>query len=499
MRAIMAFCKLLPLFAAILLNGSGVAYARGDGDASPPVLSPVNLSAPIITQHTGVFGGKSIAYQGVVEPFEIDDAAGKPIARLVATSYIAQPIVKTSESQQRPVLFVFNGGPILASTPLHMGAFGPRRVAVPDDLKADPKTFKVVDNVYAPLDVADVVIFDPASTGFSRVAPGVAPESQFSVKADGWQLTQLVIQWSRAHDRIESPKYLVGESYGTLRAVAAAEQLQAANAPLAGVMLLGQAVNIIEYAQRPGNIISYVVSLPTLAAIGWRHDMVKKRGRSFERFIKDAQAYAAGEYLAVLFQGDSASLAKRKAVARKLYEFTGLPAETYLAGNLKVPKIQYQRELFPGQFLDTNDARYVTPADGPGAQYLSVYGPAAIEQLHTQLNVSDIGEYFTGIPVHGDFGAWDWGPNKTPFGDWPYVAQLRGVMQANPTFRVLVANGYYDTQTTLGAMDYFVSQAGLPRDRVRARYYHGGHVFYTVESSLKLFCDDVRDMVTQRW
>lgn len=462
---------------------------------SPPVLAPVNLSAPIITQHTGVFGGKSIAYQGVVEPFQIADAAGKPIAQLVTISYIAT----TNPSQQRPVLFVFNGGPIAASTLLHMGAFGPRRVAVPDDLTADPETFKVIDNVYAPLDVADVVIFDPASTGFGRVLPGVALESQFSVKADGWQLSQLVIQWSRAHGRTESPKYLVGESYGTMRAVEAAEQLQAANAPLAGVMLLGQAVNIIEYAQRPGNIISYAVSLPTLAAIGWHHDVVKKRGRNFEQFIKDAQTYAAGEYLSVLFQGDNAPLATRTAVARKLYEFTGLPAEAYLAGNLKVPKTQYQRELFPGQFLDTNDARYKTPAGGSGAQYASRHGPAAIEQLRTQLNVPDIGEYFTGTPVRGGLEAWDWGPNKTPFGDWPYVAQLRGVMQANPTFRVFVANGYYDTQTTVGAMDYFVSQGGFPRDRVRTRYYHGGHVFYTVESSLKLFCDDVRDMLTQRW
>lgn len=487
-------CKCLLPIAAVLLNWAAVVHAR-DADDSSPVLAPVDLPAPIITQHTGVFGGKSIAYQGVVEPFEIDDPTGKPIARLVATSYIAQ----TDEPQQRAVLFVFNGGPIVATTLLHMGAFGPRRVAVPDDLDADPATFKVVDNVYAPLDVADVVIFDPASTGFSRMAPGVAPESQFSVAADGWQLTQLVIQWSRTHGRTDSPKYLVGESYGTLRAVEAAEQLQAANTPLAGVMLLGQAVNIIEYAQRPGNIISYVVSLPTLAAIGWHHDVVMKRGRSFEQFIKDAQDYAAGEYLSVLFQGDHARLAKRKAVARKLHEFTGLPAETYLAANLKVPKTQYQRELFPGRILDTNDARYATPAGGVGAQYISRHGPAAVEQLHTQLNVPEVGEYFTGIAVRGDFGVWDWGPNKTPFGDWPYVAQLRGVMQANPTLRVFVANGYHDTQTTIGAMDYFVSQAGFPRERVRTRYYQGGHVFYSVEASLKRFSDDVRDMVNKKW
>jgi carboxypeptidase C (cathepsin A) len=491
------------LHAALAMASLAIATCstKASADAAVSPFGAVNIPGPIVTAHKGTFGGKRVKYEAVVEPFDVTDTSGKPVARLVSTSYIA----KDGDATTRPVLFVFNGGPIVATTPLHMGAFGPKRVAIPDDISVDPATFKVVDNVYAPLDVADVVIFDPANTGFSRTLPGVAPESQFSVVADGRQLTNLVQQWAKTHRRLSSPKYLVGESYGTMRAVEAAEQLQKAGMPLDGIMLLGQAVNIIEYAQRPGNILSYVVSLPTLAAIAWSHNVADRNGRTFDQFIKDAQDYGAGEYLNVLFLGNTAAPERRQAVARKLQEFTGLSAQTYLERDLKITKVQYQQLLFPGYVLDTNDARYKRPvAQGnhdeelPG--YASRYSPAAIEHFQKELKVPDIGTYFTGMPTAGaGLNGWNWGPNKSPFGDWPYVTQVRDVMKANPKFRVFVGNGYYDTQTTIGAMDYLVSQAGWPMDRVRSSYYQGGHLFYTVEASLQKLSNDVRAMVTRQW
>src|SRR5690606_28711309 len=131
------------------------------------------------------------------------------------------------------------------------------RLAIPDDLEADPATFQVVDNPHFPLDATDVVIFDPASTGYSRVLPGVDPHSQFSTAEDSRQLAQLVQGWIRRHDRQGSPVYLVGTSYGTLRAAEAAHQLRKTDTPASGLVLLGQALNIVEYAQRRDNIVSY--------------------------------------------------------------------------------------------------------------------------------------------------------------------------------------------------------------------------------------------------
>ncbi len=454
-------------------------------------LKPVAIDAPIVTSHVGRFNGLQVAYDAVVEPFITNDQAGKPVAKLVATSYIGK-----GRGDNRPVLFVFNGGPIVASTPLHMGVFGPKRLAVPDDITVDPATFKVVDNAYSPLDVADVVIFDPASTGYSRVLPGVAPESQFGIEADARQLAQLVGLWLKAHQRQGAPVYLVGESWGTIRAVEAAAQLQKTDTPADGIMLLGQAVNIIEYSQRPNNIISYAVSLPTLAALGWYHDKVDRKGKTFDQHLKEAQDYAKDEYLSVLFLGDTAPLARRQAVAEKLQALTGLPAEAYMKADLKLTKLEYQKQLFPGYVLDTYDARYKIAVGAPS--YSFGYGAAALAQFKGELKVPEAAGVYSQLMPNAAF-PWDFGPNKTPFGDWPYARQVRDVMTANPKFRVFVGNGYYDTQTTIGAMDYLVAQNRWPRDRVRTRYFEGGHTMYSVEASAKTLGDDVRAMLTHAW
>lgn len=461
-----------------------------------PAPAPMLLSAPIVTAHGGTFNGRRVVYDAAVEGFDATDLAGKPTARLVAISYVAR-----AARADRPVLFVFNGGPISPSAILHMGAFGPKRVAVPEDVAAPPDRFRLVDNPHSPLDVADIVFFDPAGTGFSRTAPGVDPTSQFSVAADARQLEQLVLAWTRAHGREASPVYLVGESYGTIRAPAAAGQLAEAGRPPAGVILLGQAVNIVEYSQRRGNILSYVVSLPTLAAIAWWHDKADRQGRDFEQFMAQARTFAAGEYLGVLFQGAAAPPARREAAARQLQAFTGIAADYWLGHALRMTKVDYQRALFPGERLGTNDARYRGPATGPDPFDVV---PASFYRFFDRYLAGDLGAgalggYVTDSPVTGGFNGWDYGRSKTPFGDWPYAQPLTDLFARQPHFRLFVANGYYDTQTTTGAMDYLVAQSGWPRDRVRSTYYEGGHMPYTVEASLKQFAGDVRAMVTGKW
>lgn len=489
----------------LLLASSAIVQAADPTPASAPAastaapkaqstpLAPVHIDQPIVGRHRGQFGGHTLSYRSVIEPFIVTNPKNEPVAKLVATSYIAD----VRQTRDRPIVFVFNGGPIAATTPLHLGLFGPKRLAIPDDISADPSTFKLVDNPYAPLDAVDIVIFDPANTGFSRTLPGISPSTQFSNVADGRQLAQLVLAWVKAHGRTRSPVYLLGESYGTMRAVEAADQLSAAGSPVAGIMLLGQAVNIIEYAQRPNNIISYAVSLPTLAAIGWWHDLAERKGRTFDQFIKDAQDYGAGEYLSVLFQGDKAPADLQARVARRLQEFTGLPAAEFLKQRLKLSKTSYQRLLFPGRMLDANDARYFVPEGRRSASYASRYEPEAVQYYADFLKVpASAGEYSLANPAEAAFTSWVWADNKTPFLDWPYVGQLKSTMDGNPRMRLFVGNGYYDTQTTIGAMDYLVAQSGFPADRVETRYYQGGHMFYTVEQSAKSLGEDVRRFVT---
>ncbi|MBB4155577.1 hypothetical protein GGQ80_003502 [Sphingomonas jinjuensis] len=478
------------LFPALLLAAPAASAQQ------QPALAAVTIPAPIVTDHVGTFAGKRVAYRAAIESFDATTPDGKPVARLAAISYVAR-----DATAARPVLFVFNGGPIAPSAILHMGAFGPRRVAIPDDVTAPPASFRVVDNPDTVLDVADIVFFDPAGTGFSRLAPGVDAKSQFGNVADARQLQQLVLAWTKAHGRERSPVYLVGESYGTMRAPEAAKQLAAVGRAPAGLILIGQAVNIIEYAQRRGNIISYAVSLPTLAATAWWHGKADRRGRSFDRFVADAERWGAGEYLTLLFAGDTAPLPRRQAAAAELQAFTGIPADHWLSNALRMTKTDYQRALFPGRLLGTNDARYVGPLEGPQPfdAIPDAYQAQLQRYLATDLKAAALGSYTTDNPFQGGLNDWNWGPNISPFGDWPYGRAITDLFAADPAFRLFVANGYYDTQTTIGAMDYLLAQSGWPRTRVRSAKYQGGHMPYTIDASLKRLMTDIRAMVTRQW
>ena len=444
----------------------------------------------------GNFGGEVISYTAAVERVDLPARDGRPAADLVAFSYIAdRPAAETG----RPVLFVFNGGPIAASLWLHIGAVGPKRVSAPEYLSAPAGAFELVDNPHAPLDVADLVFFDPASTGFSTVAEGGDPTAFFSIEADAAQFVDFIQAWLERHDREGAPVYILGESYGTMRAAEAAGQLAEAGGPppAAGVFLMGQAVNIIEYSQRPQNIISYVVSLPTLAAMGWEQDRVERKGRSFEAFIADATEFGETDYLVALFQGSRLEDDELRRIARKLEEFTGIPAAYYVDNRLRISKEQYRRELLKaeGKVLGRSDGRYV--GDNPQGDASGVLQEAYITSFRRYVSEVfdlEIDENYQTLADVGGLNAWGWGA-ASPFGHFDYSVRLEKAFEADPDFRLLIGNGYHDTMTTVGAADYLVAQAGWPVDRVRLSYYQGGHMAYSIDESAEAFGQDIRDWI----
>ena len=468
---------------------------QSSGDSGP--------AHAVVTHHAGVFNGKHITYDAAVEPLVVNGEDGRPAARLVAISYVATGKLGT---RPRPVIFAFNGGPIVSSDAIHMGALGPKRVAIPNDLKTDPKSFRTVENGYSVLDVADIVFFDPAGTGFSRVLQGVDPQSYFSVNGDAQQLTQFVIEWSKAHHCLTSPKFLLGESYGTLRAAAAANQLQKLAFPVRGVVLMGQALNIIEFSQRPANVTSYIVSLPTLAAIAWYHGKAETDGKGFEEFIAEVTRFSRTDYLTALFQGSSLDASTRDLIALRLQRYTGIPASYYLANALKITKERYRRELFKDEnlILGMVDARYVAPltegkSNDPAAGIYESLQASFRSYLVAELKVHDAGEYLNQPPGLTDrgFDGWRWdGTGVSPFANWPYPALLTEVFSASPQFRLMITNGWQDTQTTVGAAVLAIEQSGWPRERVIFHEYQGGHMMYSVEDSLRKFAEDLRQFVT---
>jgi carboxypeptidase C (cathepsin A) len=454
---------------------------------------------PVVTHHRGTFKGTEISYTATVASLEVPDASGNPAARIVSFAYTEDGV---QEASSRPVMFIFNGGPISASLWLHIGVMGPKRVAVPDDLAADPSSYRLVDNPYSPLDVTDLVFIDPASTGYSRVLPGTAPESYFSVAADGQQITAFIFAWLTRHGRMSSPVYVLGESYGTIRAAEVAAQLAELPKPilLQGVVLLGQAINIIEYRQRPQNIISFAVSLPTLAALAWYHQKVKRTGKTFEEFEQEAWRFAQTDYLTALFQGSSIDARERDRIATRLEQLTGISADYYRDHGLRISKEEYRGLLLKdhGLLLGRNDGRYLAPltsqgiAADPSDKIMAPFEQRFKEYLGSELQVDWPAPYLLFQRVELD--QWKWG-GSGPFADWPYSDRLLKVMKANPHFHVLIGNGYDDTQTTVGAAEYAVRQAGWPEGRATLCFYEGGHMAYTVERSAKKFTDDVRSLV----
>jgi len=492
------------ILAAFLLAPSAPhAQTTSPAPAQPTV---GKLYPPTITKHVGTFNGTKVSYTATVDETIVPNAGGRPSARIVAVAYTADD----SSPLTRPVIFVCNGGPISPSIYLHMIGLGPRVLSIPEDLKADTSRFKLVDNPHAVLDVADLVFFDPASTGWSRVLDGVKVEEYYTTDADAQQFAAFVDRWTRENGRTASPKYLLGESYATIRVPEAAKQLARLPEPIVvdGVFLMGQAANQLEVNTRPYNIISPAVGLPSIAATAWYHNKVNRNGLTVFQWMDSARTFSANEYVNALFKGTSTlDDATKNRIAARLQSLTGIPAAYYLANNLRITRPAFQQELFKVEAmkLGSDDARYMGPVRGPepDAGPSSVAARAFESYARNELKVARSDEFRTrqfppstaGQGGRGNpGGGWSYAPGASPFNDFAYTSSVTEVLNKNPKFRVYIGSGIYDMKTTSGAADYLVAQSGWPKDRVRVSYYEGGHMAYTNPAVLKQFNADVRAM-----
>src|SRR5262245_37806978 len=268
--------------------------------ASPAAQAQTAAPRAFITKGSGTFNGRQAHYVATVGETILKDDAGAATASLFSTSYVRDDV---NDNARRPVIFAFNGGPGASSTFLHMGALGPKRVIFPADLNADiAPPYKLVDNNYAPLDVADLVFIDPVETGYSRLAPGAKRESFYTAAGDAKSVAQFIQAWVKANEREASPKYVLGESYGTIRAALVAGELAKSGAAVApdGIVLLGQALNIVETVQRAGAAMGYAANLPALTAIAWYHNRIDRTGKTLDGLLDESYNFAMGDYLTSL-------------------------------------------------------------------------------------------------------------------------------------------------------------------------------------------------------
>ncbi|MFJ7215050.1 S10 family peptidase [Amycolatopsis sp. NPDC098790] len=458
----------------------------------------------------GTFNDVDLEYTFALDLMPVRDRDGHALGTSSVFSYVAN--VPSERWPARPVVFIFNGGPGASSAFLHLSGIGPKRMAIPTDLSQGIRPpYVVEDSTHSLLDTADLVFVDPVDTGFGRAFADVDTDELFSVEGDARYFADIITEWIARHDRWNSPKHVLGESYGTQRApFLAAALMQLRPVPLDGIILLGQAINVQETRERPGNVVGAVAALPFQAATAWHHGLGSRQHRSVADAVDVALDFAYGDYAVALLKGNTLPDAQREIVAKQLETITGIRASYYLKKGLYVSKPEFLRELLAerGQVLGTNDSRYVAAAttksageaefDPSGTYLRPAFTAGASRYIHGTLDVPFTTDYR--LLDMNAVARWDWsdaGSNNfmqmgkpSPFHTYPYVARLTQFLKQAPEARVFIGTGYYDGLTTVGAVEHLLRQYDIPRDRVVSHRYAGGHMMYTdPESAVQLTTD----------
>jgi len=464
---------------------------------------PVPELLSVITNHKGIFNGSKLEYTATVSNLSLKNEKGDVYADAVTIAYEAK-----RGAANRPVTFVFNGGPGSSSTWLHMGLVGPKRVLVPSDAKdAGLAPYKIVNNEQSILDITDIVMIDPIGTGFSRLAGQGKPEDVYGLEEDAETVAQIVREWVRKNNRWNAPKYIMGESFGTTRAAAMMPYLERGSEPLRinGLLLVSQALDYTGSTPSNDNFIAYVTYLPTMAATAWYHGKLENRPESLEAFLGEVRTFAMDEYLPALFKGSTLDAETFNSVAKKLAGYLGLDVGYVKRSKLRILAGRYVKELLREEGLSIGrlDGRYLTdevddtgltPRYDAGAAAISgAYSAAIHHYLRNDLQVVLDRAYYVSGPEVGK--NWVWQRPSGGYHEPEYVntaPQLSEAMRHNASLRVLVASGYYDYATPFFDAEYTFWRHGMDMDRVTMAYYPAGHMMYLHHPSFDAVVKDIR-------
>jgi carboxypeptidase C (cathepsin A) len=494
------------VFAALAL--AGLALGATPALAQAGRSDAVSVAAPVVTRHETTIRGQRIAYTATAGETLLRNDRDEPTASIYSFAY-----VKTGAERDRPVMFVFNGGPGSSSVWLHMGVVGPRRVQL--DREVNPSNvppFGVVDNPDSLLDVADLVFIDPVGTGFSRIVGVGKPEDFYGVDEDAESVAQFIELWLTRNNRWNAPKYLMGESYGSARAALLPRALMGGptyggvmrGITVNGIVLLGSSLNGAGTAGLSPSL-GAALNLPAMAATAWAHQKIDRRGLTIEAFDAEVTRFATTDYLAALDKAAAGSLddAERVAVAARLAAYTGLTPEAWLPDLTMSPKAFSQQLLAAdGLTVGLYDGRYTLPsahdggepvADDPAmGRYVPGFIAAFHQMLAEDLKVQEDRPYGAIVWRNLLFG-WNWKRTGVPEGQ-SFAGDLATAMRRNGDLRVLVASGYFDMVTTPAAAHDALVKAGVPAERLTIRNYESGHMLYLGDTATA-FSDDVRALV----
>ncbi|HEX9387760.1 MAG TPA: hypothetical protein VF918_15665 [Anaerolineales bacterium] len=462
---------------------------------------PIPKDNLVVTQHTVRIGGKEIKYTVTAGTIilkeetpdrEKESEGEKPRAQVFFVAYTKDG---NGAKAKRPLTFSFNGGPGSSSVWLHLGVLGPRRVVLTDEGELPPPPFKLTDNQYSLLDETDLVFIDPVSTGYSRAVDGQKPKDWHEFRKDIESVGDFIRLYTTRYNRWLSPKFLIGESYGTTRAAGLSGYLQERHGLyLNGLMLISAVLDFTTILFNPNNELPFTLFLPGYAATAWYH---KKAGvgQSLRKFLKEAEEFARGEYASALMMGDLLPVEERLKVVQELARFTGLSTDFIERTNLRVIDQHFFKELLreSGRTVGRLDSRFL------GIDRLGVTEAAEYDPLLTNVVGPYTAGFYESVRAELKFESdlpyeilsqkvWPWSYSAFENQYLNVAETMRKAMTYNPHLKVFVANGYYDLGTPYFATEYTFNHLGLNKSlqkNISMGYYEAGHMMYIHMSSLK--------------
>ena len=485
------------VLAGLAVIGPGALVAQEEATPPPPSAGPEPSPSRWESQHSIVVGGETVEYDAVVGSIILRDDEEKASAELFYTAYFRTNI---RDRSTRPIVFSYNGGPGSASFWLHMGIMGPRRVVTPNVGQQMPPPYPMEDNQYTLLDNADIVMIDPVGTGFSRPAGEAEGKDFWGLEEDARSLTQFIRRFLSENERWNSPRYLLGESYGTTRSAVLARHLQGANIDLNGIVLVSAVLDFNTILFPPGAIVPYIVNVPSYAITSAYLDALPAGSPTdLDALMQEVEQWAVTDYAGALLAGSRLDPAQRNQVIDQMHRYTGLSHDFLDKSDLRVSAPEYEKELLRDRGLvvgrldsrftgPTGDLLRTTPGHDPQSTAISsAYTSAFNTYVRQELGYDGDREY---VPS-GMARPWNWSrDNNIGFGlpGIPNVApDLATAIQRNPNLEVLLVNGIYDLATPYFAAVWTMDNMGLPpnlRDNIQRADFAAGHMMYVEQTLL---------------
>ena len=467
----------------------------------------INFKKPqkSVTHGSVTVEGKRINYDATTGTLILKNKEDSPT---ISMSYVYYT-KSDDDPSQRPITFIYNGGPGSATIWLHMGAWGPQRVYLNDTSRTKPP-YKTVNNDYSLLDASDLVFIDAPGTGFGQVITkkmGGSGEGKdfFGIDQDGRAFADFITEFITDFNRWASPKFLFGESYGTFRSAVVSNLLQDQGVGLNGVILLSQLLtyeNMSDAAnEHPGNDKPFELALPSFAATAWYHHKLPNQPAQLEPFLKEVEHFALNDYALALNKGASLDSVSFDQMAEKLHQYTGLTAEYIRKANLRVSGPQFEQALLgkDNQITGRLDSRFAGDAIDPLSEYaqydpMDSYIDAAFtaafnNYVRTELKFGKGMKYKT----FGDVHPWDF--KRKGFLGFPNVMNdLAHAMVYNPDLKVMLNMGYFDLGTPYFEGIYEMKHLPMPKalqKNIEYDFYNSGHMVYLHPESLKQLHDNV--------